>query len=75
MNSHRASRTDLCLACAGETSDELAGLATCMREKALTVDTPHDVVDIVGTGGDGIGSVNMASCIVGLVLVEISPGK
>lgn len=51
---------------AGETSDELAGMATCMREKALMVDTRHDVVDIVGTGGDGIGSVNISTgaCVI-----------
>lgn len=51
---------------AGETSDELAGLATSMRSKALTVDTPYDVVDIVGTGGDGIGSVNISTgaCVI-----------
>ena len=45
----------------GETSNELAGLASSMRKKALTVDTPHSVVDIVGTGGDGIGSVNIST--------------
>ena len=32
-----------------------------MRRKALPVDTPHDTVDIVGTGGDGIGSVNIST--------------
>lgn len=46
---------------AGETSNELAGLASSMRKMALTVDTPYSVVDIVGTGGDGIGSVNIST--------------
>ena len=50
----------------GETAAELAGLAAAMRAKALPVDTPHAVVDIVGTGGDGIGSVNISTgaCVI-----------
>jgi anthranilate phosphoribosyltransferase len=49
----------------GETPGELAGLASAMRKKALPVHTPHSTVDIVGTGGDGIGSVNIStgSCV------------
>jgi hypothetical protein len=36
-----------------------------MRKKAIPVLTPHTTVDIVGTGGDGIGSVNIStgSCV------------
>uniref|UniRef100_A0A1D2A5Q7 anthranilate phosphoribosyltransferase n=2 Tax=Auxenochlorella protothecoides TaxID=3075 RepID=A0A1D2A5Q7_AUXPR len=50
----------------GETAEEIAGLAQAMLELGLRVDTPHDVVDIVGTGGDGIGSVNISTgaCVV-----------
>jgi anthranilate phosphoribosyltransferase len=50
----------------GETADELAGLAASMREKAIAVETAYDTVDIVGTGGDGIGSVNISTgaCVV-----------
>jgi anthranilate phosphoribosyltransferase len=47
--------------CAGETGDELAGLAAAMRARAVPVTTRHRVVDIVGTGGDGIGSVNIST--------------
>ncbi len=32
-----------------------------MREKSVTVATTGDVLDIVGTGGDGIGSVNIST--------------
>lgn len=50
----------------GETADEIAGLAKAMLERAVVVDSSHDVVDIVGTGGDGIGSVNISTgaCVI-----------
>jgi anthranilate phosphoribosyltransferase len=33
-----------------------------MRAKMLRVDAPANAVDIVGTGGDGSGSVNVSTC-------------
>jgi anthranilate phosphoribosyltransferase len=45
----------------GETAEEIAGLAMAMEELSVKVDTPYDVLDIVGTGGDGIGSVNIST--------------
>jgi len=45
----------------GETSAEIAGLAQAMRAAAIPVSTPYDVLDIVGTGGDDIGSVNIST--------------
>lgn len=45
----------------GETGAEVAGLAKAMRAKGLPVHTSHPVLDIVGTGGDGIGSVNIST--------------
>ncbi|BDA41072.1 Anthranilate phosphoribosyltransferase [Coccomyxa sp. Obi] len=45
----------------GETAEEVAGLAKAMREKSVPVATTGDVLDIVGTGGDGIGSVNIST--------------
>lgn len=46
----------------GETADEIAGMAEAMWDRAVKVDcSPHNVVDIVGTGGDGIGSVNIST--------------
>ena len=46
----------------GETVDEITGAVTAMRSKMLTVDAPVDAVDIVVTGGDGSGSVNVSTC-------------
>lgn len=45
----------------GETVDEIAACARIMREVSLHVDTPHDVVDTCGTGGDRSGSVNVST--------------
>ncbi|KAK9806087.1 hypothetical protein WJX72_000598 [[Myrmecia] bisecta] len=50
----------------GETPEEIAGLAKAMKAKMRRVRTQSDVLDIVGTGGDGIGSVNISTgaCVV-----------
>jgi anthranilate phosphoribosyltransferase len=45
----------------GETVDELAGLVDTMLQKCLPLDTGNDAVDIVGTGGDMIGTVNIST--------------
>lgn len=49
------------LATKGETVDELRGLADEMLRHALPVDVPTDVVDIVGTGGDRLRTVNIST--------------
>ncbi len=45
----------------GETVAELAGLVDVMLENAVLLNTGSDAVDIVGTGGDLIGTVNISS--------------
>ena len=45
----------------GETPEEMAGMATVMREKALKVDVVGTLVDTAGTGGDGKGSFNVST--------------
>ncbi|MCF2706488.1 anthranilate phosphoribosyltransferase [Arcanobacterium haemolyticum] len=55
------------LAAKGETAGELRGFADAMLTHALPLDCPSDVVDIVGTGGDRLCTVNvstMASLVV-----------
>ena len=45
----------------GETVDEIAGMATVMREKALRVKVDGKLVDTVGTGGDGKNTFNIST--------------
>src|ERR1700712_3399464 len=46
----------------GETVDEITGAVSAMRAKMRRVGAPADAVDVVGTGGDGSGSVNVSTC-------------
>jgi anthranilate phosphoribosyltransferase len=45
----------------GETAEEIAGLAEVMREAATHVQAGDQVVDVVGTGGDGAGTFNIST--------------
>lgn len=47
----------------GETADEIRGFATAMRELAVRLLIPDGAptVDVVGTGGDGSGSLNLST--------------
>ena len=44
-----------------ETTDEIAGCATAMREKATRVEAGDDLFEIVGTGGDNAKSFNIST--------------
>lgn len=54
------------LAARGETAEEIAGFAMGMMERAVRVDVRADV-DIVGTGGDGMGTLNASTAAALLV--------
>jgi anthranilate phosphoribosyltransferase len=45
----------------GESVDELAGLVDVMLDHSVLLTTGNDAVDIVGTGGDLAGTVNVSS--------------
>ena len=45
----------------GETVDEFAAAASVMRSKCLPVRAPAGAMDIVGTGGDGKGTLNIST--------------
>ena len=46
----------------GETADEIAGCAEAMREHVLRVNPKRtDLVDVVGTGGDGANTYNIST--------------
>ncbi len=51
----------MALSTKGETVEELLGLADAMLDEAVDVDLPSDVLDIVGTGGDRLGTVNLST--------------
>lgn len=51
----------LALRSKGETVEELAGLVDVMLQHSVILDTGSDAVDIVGTGGDLVGTVNISS--------------
>jgi anthranilate phosphoribosyltransferase len=44
----------------GESAEEMAGMVDAMMDAAVTADL-DDVVDIVGTGGDGYGTFNIST--------------
>ena len=45
----------------GETPEEIAGMATVMREKALRVNVVGQLIDTCGTGGDGKNTFNIST--------------
>ena len=45
----------------GETVEELLGLLTALRKQAIPLTFPYRVLDIVGTGGDGVGTANIST--------------
>ena len=45
----------------GETAMEVAGLASAMQDKMAPVQVDKTAVDIVGTGGDSAGTVNIST--------------
>jgi anthranilate phosphoribosyltransferase len=45
----------------GETLDEIVGMVRALEKKAVRIDLPFPVLDIVGTGGDLAGTVNIST--------------
>lgn len=45
----------------GETVGEIAAAVSILREQMVPVEAPEDAIDIVGTGGDGLGSLNIST--------------
>ena len=55
----------------GETVDEITAAARIMRSKALKISAPAGAIDVVGTGGDGAGTLNIST---GAALVVAGAG-
>lgn len=51
------------LAARGETVEEITGAARVMREKAVKIKAPYGAIDCCGTGGDGLGTVNISTAV------------
>ena len=51
----------MCLRMRGETVTEIAAAASVMRAKAIKISAPADAMDIVGTGGDRSGTLNIST--------------
>jgi len=45
----------------GETVDEITAAARIMRSKALMIKAPKNAIDVVGTGGDASGTLNIST--------------
>lgn len=45
----------------GESVDEITAAARIMRAKATHIEAPANAMDVVGTGGDGSGSLNVST--------------
>jgi anthranilate phosphoribosyltransferase len=45
----------------GETVGEIAAAVSILREQMVPVSAPDGAIDIVGTGGDGLGSLNIST--------------
>lgn len=45
----------------GETVGEIAAAVSILRERMVPVSAPDNAVDIVGTGGDGAGTLNVST--------------
>ncbi len=45
----------------GESVDEISGAVKVIRSKAVSVQAPPGAMDIVGTGGDGAGTLNIST--------------
>lgn len=45
----------------GETVGEIAAAVSILREKMVPVEAPDTAIDIVGTGGDGAGTLNIST--------------
>lgn len=46
----------------GEKVSEILGAVTAMRARMLRVEAPENAIDIVGTGGDALGTYNVSTC-------------
>jgi anthranilate phosphoribosyltransferase len=47
----------------GETVGEITASARAMRKAAVTLDVPYPTIDVCGTGGDGLHTLNISTAV------------
>ena len=47
----------------GETVGEIVACARAMRKAAIHLDHPYEVIDVCGTGGDGLHTLNISTAV------------
>lgn len=47
----------------GETQPELLGAVRAVRARMSTIDAPPGTIDVCGTGGDGLGTLNVSTAV------------
>lgn len=47
----------------GETVGEITASARAMRDAAINLDHPYQVIDVCGTGGDGLHTLNISTAV------------
>jgi anthranilate phosphoribosyltransferase len=47
----------------GETMGEIAACARAMRRAAIHIEPPYDTIDVCGTGGDGLHTLNISTAV------------
>src|ERR1700749_326952 len=47
----------------GETVAEITGAVRAMRSRMAAIEAPEGAIDVCGTGGDGVGTLNVSSAV------------
>ena len=47
----------------GETTGEITACARAMRKAAVQLDLPYETIDVCGTGGDGLHTLNISTAV------------
>lgn len=47
----------------GESVDEITGAVSVMRGKMTRINAPKGAIDVCGTGGDGVGTLNISTAV------------
>ncbi|MET0363284.1 MAG: anthranilate phosphoribosyltransferase [Sphingobium sp.] len=47
----------------GETAIEIAAAAMAMRERMIAINAPDNAIDVCGTGGDGLHTLNVSTAV------------